>query len=68
MIEQNFNESNFEEKVEKNLKLLLEHPQKFENIFTELFDQDFVSQLNYITSFLQPIFLVITVLKFIFFF
>lgn len=50
MIEQNFNESNFEEKVEKNLKLLLEHPQKFENIFTELFDQDFVSQLNYIKN------------------
>ena len=48
MIEQNFNESNFEEKIEKNLKLLLEEPQKFENIFTELFDQDFVSQLNYI--------------------
>ena len=50
MIEQNFNESNFEEKVEKNLKLLLEHPQKFENIFTELFDQDFASQLNYIKN------------------
>ena len=50
MIEQNFNESNFEEKVEKNLKLLLEQPQKFENIFTELFDQDFVSQLNYIKN------------------
>jgi aspartyl-tRNA(Asn)/glutamyl-tRNA(Gln) amidotransferase subunit A len=50
MIEQNFNESKFEEKVEKNLKLLLEHPQKFENIFTELFDQDFVSQLNYIKN------------------
>ena len=50
MIEQNFNESNFEEKVEKNLKLLLEYPQKFENIFTELFDQDFVSQLNYIKN------------------
>ena len=50
MIEQNFNESNFEEKVEKNLKLLLEEPQKFENIFTELFDQDFVSQLNYIKN------------------
>ena len=50
MIEQNFNESNFEEKVEKNLKLLLENPQKFENIFTELFDQDFVSQLNYIKN------------------
>jgi len=50
MIEQNFNESNFEEKVEKNLKLLLEHPHKFENIFTELFDQDFVSQLNYIKN------------------
>ena len=50
MIEQNFNESNFEEKVEKNLKLLLDHPQKFENIFTELFDQDFVSQLNYIKN------------------
>ena len=50
MIEQNFNESNFEEKVEKNLKLLLDHPQKFENIFTELFDQDFISQLNYIKN------------------
>ena len=50
MIEQSFNESKFEEKVEKNLKLLLEHPQKFENIFTELFDQDFVSQLNYIKN------------------
>ena len=50
MIEQNFNESNFEEKVKKNLKLLLDHPQKFENIFTELFDQDFVSQLNYIKN------------------
>jgi aspartyl-tRNA(Asn)/glutamyl-tRNA(Gln) amidotransferase subunit A len=50
MIEQNFNESNFEEKVEKNMKLLLEEPQKFENIFTELFDQDFVSQLNYIKN------------------
>ena len=50
MIEQNFNESNFEEKVEKNLKLLLEEPQKFENVFTELFDQDFVSQLNYIKN------------------
>ena len=50
MIEQNFNESNFEEKVKKNLKLLLDHPQKFENIFTELFDQDFISQLNYIKN------------------
>jgi aspartyl-tRNA(Asn)/glutamyl-tRNA(Gln) amidotransferase subunit A len=50
MIEQNFNEANFEEKVEKNLKLLLEEPQKFENIFTELFDQDFASQLIYIKN------------------